>query len=170
MYKVVNGQLYSAPETYRDGKKIITNFDKNKGQQKKYGFNEIKEVDVPEYDSETEYIEVIRYEYTEDGEYIIPVYEVKKLADRPIEPTPVEPSEDESESLNKDIENIKNKLDIVYECLIDLYENPSKNGKPKDKPESLINWNTYNEKIEDNPIIEEIPTEPEVIPEDNDKK
>lgn len=24
-------------------------------------------------------------------------------------------------------------------------------------------------KIEDNPIIEEIPTEPEVIPEDNDK-
>lgn len=81
----------------------------------------------------------------------------------PANPT-VEPSEDESEPLNKDIENIKNKLDIVYECLIDLYENPSKNGKPKDKPVSLINWNTYNEKIE------EIPTEPEVIPEDNGKK
>ena len=46
-------------------------------------------------------------------------------------------------------------------------ENPSKNGKPKNKPESLINWNMYNEKIEDNPIIEEIPTEPKVIPEDN---
>ena len=53
MYKVVNGQLQAAPETYRDGKKIITNFDKNKGQQKKYGYKELKEVDVPEYNLET---------------------------------------------------------------------------------------------------------------------
>ena len=88
MYKVVNGQLYPAPETYRDGKKIITNFDKNEGQQKKYGYKELKEVDVPEYNLETEYIEVIRYEYTEDDEYIIPVYEVKKLEDKPVEPKP----------------------------------------------------------------------------------
>ena len=89
MYKVVNGQLYPAPETYRDGKKTITNFDKNKGQQKKYGYKELKEVDVPEYDSETEYVEIVRYEYTEDGEYIVPVYEVKKLADKPVEPKPM---------------------------------------------------------------------------------
>ena len=117
MYKVVNGQLYPAPETYRDGKKIITNFDKNKGQQKKYGYKELKEVDVPEYNSETEYIEVIRYEYTEDGEYIIPVYEVKKLEDKPVEPKPMPTIDDRITTLEEELTKTQMAVAEVFELV-----------------------------------------------------
>ena len=117
MYKVVNGQLYPAPETYRDGKKIITNFDKNKGQQKKYGYKELKEVDVPEYNSETEYIEVIRYEYTEDGEYIIPVYEVKKLEDKPVEPKPMPTIDDRITTLEEELTETQIAVAEVFELV-----------------------------------------------------
>ena len=117
MYKVVNGQLQAAPETYRDGKKIITNFDKNKGQQKKYGYKELKEVDVPEYNSETEYIEVIRYEYTEDGEYIIPVYEVKKLEDKPVEPEPMPTLDNRVTALEKELTETQIAVAEVFEIV-----------------------------------------------------
>ena len=117
MYKVVNGQLYPAPETYRDGKKIITNFDKNKGQQKKYGYKELKEVDVPEYNLETEYIEVIRYEYTEDGEYIIPVYEVKKLEDKPVEPKPMPTLDNRVTTLEEELTETQMAVAEVFELV-----------------------------------------------------
>ena len=117
MYKVVNGQLYPAPETYRDGKKIITNFDKNKGQQKKYGYKELKEVDVPEYNSETEYIEVIRYEYVEDDEYIIPVYEVKKLEDKPVEPKPMPTIDDRITTLEEELTKTQMAVAEVFELV-----------------------------------------------------
>ena len=117
MYKVVNGQLQAAPETYRDGKKIITNFDKNKGQQKKYGYKELKEVDVPEYNLETEYIEVIRYEYTEDGEYIIPVYEVKKLEDKPVEPKPMPTIDDRITTLEEELTKTQMAVAEVFELV-----------------------------------------------------
>ena len=117
MYKVVNGQLYPAPETYRDGKKIITNFDKNKGQQKKYGYKELKEVDVPEYNLETEYIEVIRYEYTEDGEYIIPVYEVKKLEDKPVEPKPMPTIDNRVTTLEEELTETQMAVAEVFELV-----------------------------------------------------
>ena len=117
MYKVVNGQLYPAPETYRDGKKIITNFDKNKGQQKKYGYKELKEVDVPEYNLETEYIEVIRYEYTEDGEYIVPVYEVKKLEDKPVEPKPMPTLDNRVTTLEEELTETQIAVAEVFELV-----------------------------------------------------
>ena len=117
MYKVVNGQLYPAPETYRDGKKIITNFDKNKGQQKKYGYKELKEVDVPEYNSETEYIEVIRYEYVEDDEYIIPVYEVKKLEDKPVEPKPMPTIDNRVTTLEEELTETQMAVAEVFELV-----------------------------------------------------
>ena len=117
MYKVVNGQLYPAPETYRDGKKIITNFDKNKGQQKKYGYKELKEVDVPEYNSETEYIEVIRYEYTEDEEYIIPIYEVKKLEDKPVEPKPMPTIDNRVTTLEEELTETQMAVAEVFELV-----------------------------------------------------
>ena len=117
MYKVVNRQLYPAPETYRDGKKIITNFDKNKGQQKKYGYKELKEVDVPEYNLETEYIEVIRYEYTEDGEYIIPVYEVKKLEDKPVEPKPMPTLDNRVTTLEEELTETQMAVAEVFELV-----------------------------------------------------
>ena len=117
MYKVVNGQLQAAPETYRDGKKIITNFDKNKGQQKKYGYKELKEVDVPEYNLETEYIEVIRYEYTEDGEYIIPVYEVKKLEDKPVDPKPMPTIDNRVTTLEEELTETQMAVAEVFELV-----------------------------------------------------
>ena len=117
MYKVVNGQLYPAPEIYRDGKKIITNFDKNKGQQKKYGYKELKEVDVPEYNSETEYIEVIRYEYTEDEEYIIPIYEVKKLEDKPVEPKPMPTIDNRVTTLEEELTETQMAVAEVFELV-----------------------------------------------------
>ena len=117
MYKVVNGQLYPAPETYRDGKKIITNFDKNKGQQKKYGYKELKEVDVPEYNLETEYIEVIRYEYTEDGEYIIPVYGVRPIPEPVPEPKPMPTLDDRVTTLEEELTETQIAVAEVFELV-----------------------------------------------------
>ena len=117
MYKVVNGQLYPAPETYRDGKKIITNFDKNKGQQKKYGFKELKEVDVPEYNLETEYVEIVRYEYTEDDEYIVPIYEVKLIPEPEPEPEPKPTIEDRVKTLEDELTNTQIAVAEVFELV-----------------------------------------------------
>ena len=117
MYKVVNGQLQAAPETYRDGKKIITNFDKNKGQQKKYGYKELKEVDVPEYNPETEYLEVIRYEYTEDGEYIMPVYGVRPIPEPEPIPEPKPTLEEKVAALEEEMVNTQVAVAEVYELI-----------------------------------------------------
>ena len=117
MYKVVNGQLYPAPETYRDGKKIITNFDKNKGQQKKYGYKELKEVDIPEYNLETEYVEIVRYEYTEDDEYIVPIYEVKPIPEPEPEPEPKPTIEDRVKTLEDELTNTQIAVAEVFELV-----------------------------------------------------
>ena len=117
MYKVVNGQLYPAPETYRDGKKIITNFDKNKGQQKKYGYKELKEVDIPEYNLETEYVEIVRYEYTEDDEYIVSIYEVRPIPEPEPEPEPKPTIEDRVKTLEDELTNTQIAVAEVFELV-----------------------------------------------------
>ena len=117
LYKIINGGLSCEPETLRIDGKIITNFDKSEELQKKYGYKELKEVDVPEYNLETEYIEVIRYEYTEDGEYIIPVYEVKKLEDKPVEPKPMPTLDNRVTTLEEELTETQIAVAEVFELV-----------------------------------------------------
>ena len=117
LYKIINGGLSCPPETLRIDGKIITNFDKCEQLQKEYGYKRLLEVDVPEYDAETEYVEIVKYEYTENREYIIPVYEVKKLEDKPIEPKPMPTLEERITTLEDELTNTQIAVAEVFEIV-----------------------------------------------------
>ena len=90
MYKVINGQLVAAPQTYQDGKKIITNFDKSEELQKEYGYKRLVDGEIPEYDPETEEIFIDKYVYTEIEEEVVimSVYAVRPIPEPIPEPEP----------------------------------------------------------------------------------
>lgn len=145
MYKVVNGRLYPAPETYQDGKKIITNFDKNKGQQKKYGYKELRDGEIPEYDDKTEHLVVDHYEVIQNEEdgYIIPIYRVELIPEIP--EIPEEPTNDVDSSITK----IQMLLDVTNDCLNQLYDSIKNNNKKITKPKELEDWEKFNKELED---------------------
>lgn len=153
MYKVVNGQLVAAPKTYQDGKKIITNFDKNKGQQKKYGYKELRDGEIPEYDDKTEHLVVDHYEVIQnekDG-YIIPIYRVELIPDEPKVPEePEVPTSDVDSSITK----IQMLLDVTNDCLNELYDSIINKDKKITKPKELEDWEKFNKKIEDSVELE----------------
>lgn len=150
MYKVVNGQLVAAPQTYQDGKKIITNFDKNKGQQKKYGYKELRDGEISEYDDKTEHLVVDHYEViqNEKDEYIIPIYRVELIPEIPEIPEMPEMPEEPTSDVDSSITKIQMLLDVTNDCLNQLYDSIINNNKKITKPKELEDWEKFNKKIE----------------------
>ena len=119
MYKVVNGQLVAAPQTYQDGKKIITNFDKSEELQKAYGYKRLVDGEIPEYDPETEEIFIDKYVYEEIEEEVVimSVYAVRPIPEPEPIPEPKPTLEERVITMEEEITNTQIAVAEVFELI-----------------------------------------------------
>jgi hypothetical protein len=87
--RLVNGKLQIATRQFKTEEgKMILNFNKSENKMKEFGFKEV--IDIrPVFDSETQFLNVLKYNETEDTIEII--YQVVDKPEEPVvEPTPEE--------------------------------------------------------------------------------
>lgn len=93
--RLVNGKLQIATRQFKTEEgRMILNFNKSENKMKEFGFKEV--IDIrPVFDSETQFLNVLKYNETEDAIEII--YQV---VDKPVEEEPVaEPTPEEVQIL-----------------------------------------------------------------------
>lgn len=93
--RLVNGKLQIATRQFKTEEgRMILNFNKSESKMKEFGFKEV--IDIrPVFDSETQFLNVLKYNETEDTIEII--YQV---VDKPVEEEPVvEPTPEEAQIL-----------------------------------------------------------------------
>jgi hypothetical protein len=104
--RLVNGKLQIATRQFKTEEGImILNFNKSENKMKEFGFKEV--IDIrPVFDSETQFLNVLKYNETEDAIEII--YQV---VDKPVaEPTPEEAQISELKERINSLEAIINQL------------------------------------------------------------
>lgn len=104
--RLVNGKLQLATRQFKTEEgRMILNFNKSENKMKEFGFKEV--IDIrPVFDSETQFLNVLEYNETEDAIEII--YQV---VDKPVaEPTPEEVQISELKERINSLEAIINQL------------------------------------------------------------
>lgn len=93
--RLVNGKLQIATRQFKTEEgRMILNFNKSENKMKEFGFKEV--IDIrPVFDSETQFLNVLKYNETED---IIEI--IYQVVDKPVEEEPVaEPTPEEVQIL-----------------------------------------------------------------------
>jgi hypothetical protein len=110
--RLVNGKLQIATRQFKTEEgKMILNFNKSENKMKEFGFKEV--IDIrPVFDSETQFLNVLKYNETEDTIEII--YQVVDKPEEPVvEPTPEEAQILELKERINSLEAIINQLTQV---------------------------------------------------------
>lgn len=110
--RLVNGKLQIATRQFKTEEgKMILNFNKSENKMKEFGFKEV--IDIrPVFDSETQFLNVLKYNETEDAIEII--YQVVDKPEEPVdEPTPEETQILELKERINSLEAIINQLTQV---------------------------------------------------------
>lgn len=107
--RLVNGKLQIATRQFKTEEgRMILNFNKSENKMKEFGFKEV--IDIrPVFDSETQFLNVLKYNETEDAIEII--YQVVDKPEEPVaEPTPEEARILELKERINSLESIINQL------------------------------------------------------------
>lgn len=110
--RLVNGKLQIATRQFKTEEgRMILNFNKSESKMKEFGFKEV--IDIrPVFDSETQFLNVLKYNETEDAIEII--YQVVDKPEEPVvEPTPEEVQISELKERINSLEAIINQLTQV---------------------------------------------------------
>lgn len=109
--RLVNGKLQIATRQFKTEEgRMILNFNKSENKMKEFGFKEV--IDIrPVFDSETQFLNVLKYNETEDAIEIIYQVVDKPVEEEPVvEPTPEEVQISELKERINSLEAIINQL------------------------------------------------------------
>lgn len=106
--KLINGELFPAPKDFIDGNgKVILDFDTNIEALTQHGYKQIVR-DIPEYDSNTQYLALAGYEESVDK--ITVNYLVMNNTQEP------------GEKLKEKIKELEDESKFLKDCLLEMSE------------------------------------------------